>query len=81
MKRRHFLLRFAQHGRRIKGLSNGLALHFTRQPKIRAVARILALGAVASRFAAFAGGCGNGSSTEIAESGKLAEQVSSLGLN
>jgi len=38
MKRRHFLLRFAQPGRRIKGLSNGLALDFTRQPKIRAVA-------------------------------------------
>jgi hypothetical protein len=79
MKRRHFLLRFALHGRGVKGESNGLAVNLTRQPKIGAVARIVALGAVTSRFAALAGRGGNGASTEIAESGKLTEQVCSLG--
>jgi len=57
MKGRHFLLRFTQT---IKGLGYGLTLNLTGQPKIGGVAGIVRLGAVASWFAAFAGGCGNG---------------------
>jgi len=59
MKGRHFLLRFTQT-RSIKGLGYGLTLNLTGQPKIGGVAGIVRLGAVASWFAAFAGGCGNG---------------------
>jgi hypothetical protein len=45
-----------------------------------ALSWIVAFGAMASRFPAPAGRVGNRASTEIGESGKLAEQVSSLGL-
>jgi hypothetical protein len=58
---------------------NGLAVNRACQPKIRAVARIVALGAVTNRFAALAERAGNGASTEIAERGQLTEQVCSLG--
>jgi hypothetical protein len=69
----HFLLRFAQDGRRIKTLGNSLAPNLTRQPKVGAVAGIVASSAVTSRFPALTGRSGDGASTEIAESGKPVE--------
>jgi hypothetical protein len=80
MERRHFLLRFAQDGWRIKAFGNRLALNLTSQPEIRSVPRIVAFGAVASRFPALARRGSDRASTEIAESDKLAEQLNSLGL-
>lgn len=80
MERSHFLLRFAQAHRGIECLGDGLVSNLTRQPKVGAVARIVALGAVASRFAALAGSSRDGAATEIAERGELAKQFRSLSL-
>jgi hypothetical protein len=52
VKRRDLLLCFAQARWGIEGLGDGLAPDFTSQPKVVAVAGIVASGAVAARFAA-----------------------------
>src|SRR5947208_1708998 len=80
MERGHFLLCFAQGHRRVECLGDGLVPNLTCQPKVGAVARIVAFGAVASRFAALAGGSRDGAATEIAERGELAKQIKSLRL-
>jgi hypothetical protein len=80
MERSYFSLSLTQCRLRAKRLSDSLTLDLAGKSKIGTVARIVAFGTVASDFAALAGCSGDGTSPEIAESRKLAEQVGSFGL-
>jgi hypothetical protein len=80
MERFHFPLSLAQCLLGVKRLSDGLTLDLASEPKIGTVARIVAFGTMASDFAALTGCGGEGTSSEIAESRKLTEQIGSLGL-
>jgi hypothetical protein len=80
MKLSDFLLCLPQSRRRAKGLCDGLAFHSARQAKVGAMAWVIPLRAMTIGFAALAGSGRNRAAAEIADSGKLAEQVRSLGL-
>jgi hypothetical protein len=80
MKLGHLLLCLAQSRRRLKGLGPRLAFHPARQAEVGTVAWIIAFGAMTVGFTALPRSGSDRASPEIADGGKLAEQVGSFGL-
>jgi hypothetical protein len=76
----YFLLCLAERRLRGKSLGYRLAFHPARQAEVWAVAGIIVFGAMAAGFTAFSRRGRDRASAEIAEGGKMAEQLSPFGL-
>ena len=80
MKRRHFLLGFAQGLWSCESLRDGLPLNLTSQTEMGSVSQVVAACAVASGLTTLARGSGDGAPAEVAKTGQLTEQVAALRL-